>query len=106
MALVRILPRHSFCTAELPAKVPSVRKKLNSVIIGRARCSINSEQHVIVGAGLAGIATAYLLLQSARSETAVHVVVYDVGSIGNGASGAAAGLLHPFQPRLAFPACT
>lgn len=32
-------------------------------------------------------------------DTSTQIVVYDVGSIGHGASGAAAGLLHPFQPK-------
>lgn len=47
---------------------------------------------VVIGAGLAGLAVAYNLLEQGLGE--VHL--YDPKGIGGGASGAATGLLHPF----------
>lgn len=43
--------------------------------------------------------TAGMVQESAPAGTSTRIVVYDVGSVGHGASGAAAGLLHPFQPK-------
>jgi glycine/D-amino acid oxidase-like deaminating enzyme len=47
----------------------------------------------IIGAGFSGIATAWHLLQSQKS---ISIVVFDSNGIGGGASGIAAGLLHPY----------
>lgn len=48
----------------------------------------------IIGAGFAGLATAWHLLQHRRS---LHIVVFDPLGIGGGASGIAAGLLNPYS---------
>lgn len=55
----------------------------------------------IIGAGLAGISVSWHLLSSAvRLGTAVDLEVFCRGDgIGDEASGAAAGLLHPLTPR-------
>ncbi len=45
----------------------------------------------IIGAGFAGLATAYFLL-----EKKVHVTFFDAQGIGAGASGISSGLLHPY----------
>lgn len=47
----------------------------------------------IIGAGFAGLSTAWYLLQQ---QSSVEVVVFDAKGIGGGASGIAAGLLHPY----------
>jgi len=54
----------------------------------------------IVGGGLAGLSTAYHLLQQSRDQP-VHVTILDQcsGPGQGGASSVAAGLLHPFSPR-------
>ncbi|KAF6266139.1 hypothetical protein COO60DRAFT_644965 [Scenedesmus sp. NREL 46B-D3] len=57
------------------------------------------KQYAVVGAGLAGLATAYHLLKQSSPGNAVHVTVVDAVGIGAGGSGAAAGLLHPFSPK-------
>jgi glycine/D-amino acid oxidase-like deaminating enzyme len=46
----------------------------------------------IIGAGFAGLATAYFLLESEATE----VTVFEASRIGEGASGVASGLLHPY----------
>ena len=53
---------------------------------------------VIAGAGLAGACAALALADSHR------VIVLDAGRVGEGASGAAAGLVNPFMGRKAKPA--
>ena len=55
----------------------------------------------IVGAGLAGVGLAHALImeQKRRGSRGLHIVVYDAsGSVAGGASGSAAGLLHPLGP--------
>jgi len=56
-------------------------------------------QVVILGAGFAGVAVAYhvLRLAAVRGE-AVALRVVDARGLGGGASGIAAGLLHPYAP--------
>src|SRR5437899_528183 len=49
----------------------------------------------IIGAGLAGLATCYQLLSTKNSDIEVHV--FDKQGIGKGASGIAAGLVHPYR---------
>lgn len=49
-------------------------------------------QVAIVGAGLAGLATAYFLLQSQQ----VQVILFDSVGVGGGASSVCSGLLHPY----------
>lgn len=51
----------------------------------------------MVGGGFAGVAAAWHLL--ALSKGPVAVDLFDVASLAGGASGAAAGLLHPYSPR-------
>lgn len=49
----------------------------------------------IVGAGIAGLATLWHLLQ----DPSVSATLFDANEIGSGASGASTGLLHPFPSR-------
>ena len=53
----------------------------------------------MIGAGFAGIAVAWHLLQAATLQQPVHVEVFDAHGVAAGASGAAAGLLHPYTPK-------
>lgn len=53
----------------------------------------------VIGAGLAGVAIAWHLLGGATATQPIKVHVYDKAGIAGGASGAAAGLLHPLTPR-------
>ena len=46
----------------------------------------------IIGGGLAGLATAWYLLQ----DPSIKITLFDPAGIGGGASGIAAGLLHPY----------
>lgn len=41
----------------------------------------------------------HVLQKSASEASSVQITVYDVHGLGGGASGAAAGLLHPFSPK-------
>jgi len=50
----------------------------------------------IIGAGFAGIATAWNILDQAK-DPLVHVIVYDPHGLGGQASGIAAGLLHKYS---------
>lgn len=50
----------------------------------------------IIGAGFAGLASAWHLLQHQSPKIPIHVTVFDPSGIGGGASGIAAGLVHPF----------
>ena len=63
----------------------------------------------VIGGGLAGLGTAYHLLHSTRrmakkrnaDSTNIHVTLFDPSTAGDGgATAAAAGLLHPFSPRV------
>lgn len=67
------------------------------------------ERVAVVGGGLAGLAVTWHLLNSTRrmakkrgaDHTCIHVTVFDPASPGSaGATAAAAGLLHPFTPRV------
>jgi len=52
----------------------------------------------IVGGGLAGLSTAFHMLQ--KTNGACHITIYDKGPVGTGgASSVAGGLLHPLSPR-------
>lgn len=51
----------------------------------------------IVGAGFAGLAVAYELVTQRSGPT--HLALVDAKGLGGGASGVAAGTLHPFAPR-------
>lgn len=54
----------------------------------------------VVGAGFAGVALAFELLEGANARgTALDVTLIDARGIAGGASGVAAGLLHPYTPR-------
>lgn len=50
----------------------------------------------ILGAGFSGIATAWHLLQFQSTKKSLQVVVFDPKGVGGGASGIAAGLMHPY----------
>jgi glycine/D-amino acid oxidase-like deaminating enzyme len=49
----------------------------------------------IIGAGFAGLATAYYLLEDSKHKN-IQVTLFDANGIGGGASGIAAGLMHPY----------
>ncbi len=51
-----------------------------------------------MGGGFAGVAAAWHLLALTHPR-AVGLDLYDAAGIAGGASGAAAGLLHPFSPK-------
>ena len=80
--LITTKPRGSsssvFCTASLPAQ----------------------DRYAIVGGGVAGLATAWHLIASA--PRAIHVDLFEAYELGSGGSGAAAGLLHPYNPRARY----
>lgn len=50
----------------------------------------------IIGSGLCGLATAWFLLSEQSQSQNVSVTLFDAKGIGGGASGVAAGLMHPF----------
>ena len=52
----------------------------------------------MVGAGFAGIAAAWHLMKQSSRLGPTEIHLYDVAGLAGGASGAAAGLLHPFSP--------
>lgn len=53
-------------------------------------------QIAIIGAGFAGLAAAWTLLHSKIHNQTIQVTLFDKEGIGAGASGVAAGLMHPF----------
>lgn len=57
------------------------------------------KRYAIIGAGFAGVATAWHLLSRSTSYQPIHVEVYDAYGLAAGGSGAAAGLLHPYTPK-------
>ncbi len=63
-----------------------------------ARCVAGERRrYAIIGGGFAGVATAWHLLAHASSPVSIHL--FDGAGIAGGASGAAAGLLHPYSPK-------
>lgn len=50
----------------------------------------------ILGAGFSGLATAWHLMQQTLSDYSIKITLFDEKGIGGGASGIAAGLLHPY----------
>ena len=69
------------------------------VLQGQAAYCVAGEQrrYAIIGGGFAGVATAWHLLAHANSPVSIHL--FDGAGIAGGASGAAAGLLHPYSPK-------
>lgn len=64
-----------------------------------ADCATGAPQrYAVVGAGFAGVAAAWHLMQQGSQVGPTEVHLYDVAGLAGGASGAAAGLLHPFSP--------
>lgn len=62
-------------------------------------CQSSRMEHTVavVGAGVAGLASAYHLLNIYhKNDQTVHIDMFDAFGIGSGATGVAAGLLHPF----------
>lgn len=49
----------------------------------------------LIGAGLSGLATGWFLLNSSKNQ--IHITFFDPSGIGGGASGMAAGLMHPYS---------
>ncbi|MBN9378224.1 MAG: hypothetical protein BGO14_06115 [Chlamydiales bacterium 38-26] len=50
----------------------------------------------IIGTGLSGLATGWFLLQNPVLSSSIQLTFFDSKGIGGGASGVAAGLLHPY----------
>jgi len=87
MALV-LQPSHGFVAR---------RRTAIRCFVATAATTTQHQQHVVVvGAGLAGLATAHYLLEKKRRVTLVDKKPIGMG----GASSVAGGLLHPFSPRL------
>ena len=59
-------------------------------------------RYAIIGGGFAGVATAWHLLAAADRAIA-GIDLFDAAGLGGGASGAAAGLLHPFTAKGKVP---
>lgn len=65
-----------------------------------AGTAVRDVRYAVVGAGFAGLAACWHLLRLHHDrEEAVSVDLYDAVGIAGGASGAAAGLLHPYTPK-------
>ena len=60
-------------------------------------------RYAIIGGGFAGVATAWHLLAAGQGSIAT-LDLFDASGLGGGASGAAAGLLHPYTPKGKVPA--
>ncbi|GAX84021.1 hypothetical protein CEUSTIGMA_g11446.t1 [Chlamydomonas eustigma] len=56
-------------------------------------------RYAVIGAGLAGVATAWHLLEKSDPGHAIEVVIYDAVGVAAGGSGSAAGLLHALTPK-------
>ena len=87
------------------SNLPSLR---SFSIIARASASLPSplpppspppQRYAVIGAGFAGVAVAWHLLQHASPCNPIRIRLYDAFGIGAGGSGVAAGLLHPYTPR-------
>jgi glycine/D-amino acid oxidase-like deaminating enzyme len=65
-----------------------------------AAAAAPARRFAVVGGGFAGVAAAWHLLAASRAAGAAAALdLYDAHGLGAGASGAAAGTLHPFTPR-------
>ena len=60
---------------------------------------VTKKRFAVIGGGFAGVAVSWHLLQFAKEHSSVHVDLFDAFGLGSGGSGAAAGLLHPYNPR-------
>lgn len=70
-------------------------RRVNPTLI----CQSSRMKHTVavVGAGVAGLASAYHLLDIYhKNNQTIHIDIFDAFGIGSGATGVAAGLLHPF----------
>ncbi|GIL65444.1 hypothetical protein Vafri_19192 [Volvox africanus] len=91
----------TFPSSEVFAGVSS-----GSTVSGSRSSTFQRRQHdavhfAVVGAGLAGVATAWHLMRRCPRDRPVVIDLYDAAGIAAGGSGAAAGLLHPYNPRAA-----
>jgi glycine/D-amino acid oxidase-like deaminating enzyme len=81
----------------------SSRRRLGHSIEVEARNRRRIENVAIIGGGLAGLSTAYHLIDIAektRPNEQLHITIFDEKTVGKGgASSVAGGLLHPFSPR-------
>ncbi|GIL65442.1 hypothetical protein Vafri_19192 [Volvox africanus] len=89
----------TFPSSEVFAGVSS-----GSTVSGSRSSTFQRRQHdavhfAVVGAGLAGVATAWHLMRRCPRDRPVVIDLYDAAGIAAGGSGAAAGLLHPYNPR-------
>ena len=65
-----------------------------------ARATTDATRVAVVGGGFAGVAAAFRTLEEANARgRAVELTLIDGAGVGGGASGVAAGLLHPYTPR-------
>ena len=65
-----------------------------------ARATTEATRVAVVGGGFAGVAAAFRTLEEANARgRAVELTLIDGAGVGGGASGVAAGLLHPYTPR-------
>ena len=95
----------SSVSTALNARRPTVardgRSSRRAAVRASSSSSASSAKKVcVVGAGFAGASTAFHLLERANDAGAsVDVTLMDEIGIAGGASGVAAGLLHPYTPR-------
>ncbi|KAK9842126.1 hypothetical protein WJX84_004137 [Apatococcus fuscideae] len=81
-------PRTTVCCTRLPSR----RRPPACQAAGASR------RYAVVGAGFAGAAAAWHLMEQSSRLGPTEIHLYDVAGLAGGASGAAAGLLHPFSP--------
>ena len=78
----------------------SARRKRGASRGVAARASADVVRVAVVGGGFAGVAAAFRTLEEANARgRAVELTLIDARGVGGGASGVAAGLLHPYTPR-------
>ena len=101
---------NGYFAAAITIRNLATTKKSEVIESNNVKRIISSTKKVaIIGGGLAGLSTAYHLLDinTAASNNnkgagggGVHITIYDTANVGEGgASAVAGGLLHPFSPR-------
>eukprot|EP00897_Mesotaenium_endlicherianum_P003262 jgi/Mesen1/2964/ME000176S01998 len=82
-------------TARAGLSQEEVRKNYNCILPATSASGL--KRYAVLGAGFAGVAVAWHLLQHSTRASPVVVDLIDAVGIGAGASGIAGGLLHPFS---------
>lgn len=98
---------NDYFTAAITIRNLATTKKSEVIESNYVNRIISSTKKVaIIGGGLAGLSTAYHLLDintatsNNKGAGGVHITIYDTANVGEGgASAVAGGLLHPFSPR-------